>query len=56
MAGTIKATKDKETKRQIRYKIEENKYGISGSLYVPKEMVKKSIPEGLKISVAFDRN
>lgn len=58
MPGIITATKDKETKRQIRYKVDENDYGFSGVLYFPKEKLKgnkKGIPEGLKFKISFDR-
>jgi hypothetical protein len=59
MAGIITATTDKETKTQIRYKLDKNKYGFSGVVYFPKEKFKgtgREAPEKLKLKIAFDRS
>ena len=58
MAGLIRATLDKETKRKLRYNIEENDYEISGTIYIPKEAMKgkKNKPQRLLVKVAFDRD
>lgn len=58
MAGIIRAERDKDTPKQIRYKIEENNYGITGTLYIPKAKFKgkKEAPDALNIQVAFAKD
>lgn len=50
MPAKITATKDKETKNNVRYLIDSNKHKITGSLYVPKDS--KKIVEVLEIEIS----
>lgn len=53
----VYAEQEKLTKRQIRFRIAENKYGFTGSIYFPKEHLKgNSPPERLKMKIVFDRD
>ncbi len=55
MPGLIKASFDTLTRRNLRFKIEENKYGFTGSIYYPKEKFKdKKYPKEILIKVAFN--
>jgi|APSaa5957512622_1039677.scaffolds.fasta_scaffold519670_2 hypothetical protein len=53
MAGLITATYEKDTPKQYRYKVDKNKFGITGTLYIPKEKTKGKPKPIMKLKVAL---
>ena len=51
----VKAIMDKETKRMNRYLIDnDNEYGISGTIYMPKKEGKKKPQKRLQIKIKVE--